>query len=158
MDDLVLRDATAADAALLVGVLHAAFEEYRGRLDPPSGVHGETVATVRQNLTRACAVLALQGEAVAGCVFCEPQADHLYLSRLAVLPAYRRAGVGRALVAAVEQRAPALHLLRVRLGVRLALTELRAAYERMGYRPIEYHAHPGYPAPTYVVLEKEVAR
>ncbi len=30
-----LRLASVEDAPLLVSILHAAFEEYRGRLDPP---------------------------------------------------------------------------------------------------------------------------
>ena len=41
-----LRQAQADDAPLLLATLHAAFDEYRGRLDPPSGVHAETIPTV----------------------------------------------------------------------------------------------------------------
>ncbi len=162
MEDLVLREATEDDAATIVAVVHAAFEEYRGRLDPPSGAHGETVEQVRRKMVTARVVLASLrvkpggSDVVAGCVFYEPREDHLYLFRLAVLPAYRRRGVGRILIANVEQQARALQLGRVRLGVRLALAPLRAYYERIGYRVVEYGTHAGYPVPTYVMLEKNL--
>jgi GNAT superfamily N-acetyltransferase len=156
MADLLLREAKEADVPTVVAVLHAAFEEYRNRLDPPSGVHRETVLTVSQKLTSARAVLALRNTVAIGCVVYETTVNHLDLFRLAVLPANRRAGVGRALIEYVEVQALGLNVPRIRLGVRLVLTELRAAYERLGYQPIEFHTHPGYQTPTYVILEKVI--
>src|SRR5262249_14485391 len=44
--DLELRDAGAADASTLLGLMQEAFEEYRRTLDPPSGVHHESTETV----------------------------------------------------------------------------------------------------------------
>jgi hypothetical protein len=40
-----LRQANETEALLLLEIRHAAFEEFRGRLDPPSGVHAETIPT-----------------------------------------------------------------------------------------------------------------
>jgi ribosomal protein S18 acetylase RimI-like enzyme len=156
MTELVLREATEADAEAIVALLHAAFDEYRGRLDPPSGVHQETAETVRRKMATTRVVLVLAGGAAAGCVFYEPGANRLHLGRLAVFPARRRRGCGRRLIEYVEARARELGLPCVRLGVRLALPDLRAYYEREGYRVVEYRAHDGYTAPTYVMLEKDV--
>ena len=47
---LALRAATAADAALVLALTLAAYEEYRGVLVPESGVFGETLETVRSHL------------------------------------------------------------------------------------------------------------
>ena len=47
---LALRAATAADAALVLTLMLAAYEEYRGVLVPESGVFGETLETVRSHL------------------------------------------------------------------------------------------------------------
>ena len=47
---LALRAATAADAALVLTLTLAAYEEYRGVLVPESGVFGETLETVRSHL------------------------------------------------------------------------------------------------------------
>lgn len=140
-----------------MAVLQAAFEQHRGRLDPPSGVHGETVESLRQKLKAGAAVLALVNDEVAGCVFYQQETSHVYLGRLSVLPEYRRHGVGRALVEYVERRALELNVPRVRLGVRLPLAEIRAYYERLGYRPIRCAAHEGYSGPTYVIMEKELS-
>jgi GNAT superfamily N-acetyltransferase len=153
---LVLREATDADIAAIVALIHAAFEEYRAVLDPPSGAHRETEGTIRQRMLSSRVVIALCAGEPIGCVFFEQAADHLSFSRLAVRPAYRRRGVGGALIAYVEERALALNLGQVRLGTRLALPRLRSYYERLGYRLLEYHAHDGYAEPTYVILEKDV--
>jgi len=151
-----LREATGDDAPTIVAVLQAAFEEYRGRLDPPSGAHGETIEKVRDVMRAACGVVALDGDQVVGCVFYAPEGGHIDLFRLAVLPAYRQRGVGRALIEYVESRALALGIPRVQLGVRVALPRNRAYYERMGYRFLETRTHEGYVEPTYVILEKSL--
>ena len=154
MNEITLRAATDADISALVVVLKAAFEEYRGRLDPPSGAHAETAAKLREVLRTSHAVLALAGDEIVGCVFYTPSGDHVDLFRLAVLPEYRRRGIARALIAYVEARARELGLPRVQLGVRTALTGNRAYYERLGYRLLASRMHAGYTEPTFVILEK----
>ena len=156
MNDIILREASNADIPALVLVLKESFEEYRGQLDPPSGAHTETTAKLREVLRTARAVLALIDGEVVGCVFYGPAGDHLDLFRLAVLPAQRRRGIARALVAYVEARAQELGFSRVQLGVRVALTGNRTYYERLGYRFVEARTHPGYAEPTFVILEKIV--
>jgi ribosomal protein S18 acetylase RimI-like enzyme len=158
MSGWILREAAAGEAPDIVGVLQAAFREYLGRLDPPSGAHAETVETVRQRMTRATAVLALIEGVPAGCIFCEARAGHVYLSRLAVLPSYRRRGLGHALIEHVEARARTLGISRVRLGVRISLVEQRAYYERLGYRFFEHGYHEGYTEPTFDFLEKDLSQ
>jgi GNAT superfamily N-acetyltransferase len=156
MQDLVLREATDADVPTIVTLIHAAFDEYRAQLDPPSGAHHETEETVRQKMSSTRVVLALSTDKPMGCVFYEQVEDHLSFSRLAVPPSYRRRGIGRTLIAYVEDRARSLNRRQVRLGVRIALPPLRAYYERLGYRLVEYCAHDGYAEPTYVILEKDI--
>ncbi len=152
--ELELREATADDLPTIVGITRAAFEEYRGVLDPPSGAHRETVENVRDKLAAGTSVLALlEGQAV-GAVYYSAAPEYVYLGRLAVLPDYRGRGVGAALVAYVEQAARDLGRARVRLGVRVALPRLRARYQRLGYRVYEERYHEGYAAPTYLMMEK----
>ncbi|HEX9372885.1 MAG TPA: GNAT family N-acetyltransferase [Roseiflexaceae bacterium] len=154
MSDVQLREATEADVPTIFAVTRAAFGEYLGRLDPPSGVHRETLDSLREKLASGHTVLALVGDDVVGCVFYSVEAEYVYLGRLAVLPAHRARGVGGALIAYVERRARARGRPRVRLGVRVALARLRARYERLGYRVVEEHRHAGYAEPTYVMMEK----
>ena len=157
LDKILLREATAEDAPALAAVIQAAFEEYRGRLDPPSGAHAESVQSIRQKLTTARAVVASVNQDIVGCAFYEPEADYFYLGRVAVLPQYRLQGIGRKLIALVETQARSLGFARVRLAVRVVLTDNRAWYERLGYRLHIYGTHAGYSEPTYLNLEKNVA-
>ena len=158
LNDLSLRAATEADIPTIVALLHAAFKEYDGVIDPPSGAHKENAEKIRAKLTTEHAVLAMLGEQTLACVFYRDEGDYMYFGRLAVLPAYRSRGIASVLISYVEAHARELGLPRVRLGVRVALPHLRARYERMGYRVIEEHRHTGYVEPTYLVMEKLMSR
>jgi ribosomal protein S18 acetylase RimI-like enzyme len=153
-ESIVLREATAADIPTLVTLVHTAFEDYRGRLDPPSGAHNETAETFRRALQTSYAALALVNDEAVGCVFYHQEGEHIYLGRLSVLRPFRRHGVGQVLTEYVEQRARELGLPRVQLGVRTALPHLQAYYERLGYHVVRYESHAGYTVPTSMVMEK----
>src|SRR5205823_6288078 len=151
---MVLREATQDDIPTLVALIRTAFEEYRGRLEPPSGAHRETPESLEHYLQQGYAVLALLNDEVVGCVCYHQESAHVYLGRLSVLPSFRQHGVGRALIAYVEQQAQALGAPRIQLGVRIALPHLQAYYERLVYHVVGYEVHEGYTAPTAVVMEK----
>lgn len=155
--DYLLRVATAADAPALARVIHAAFEEYRGRLDPPSGAHAESAEALEVLLDREDAFVAAAPDgALLGCVFYDAKRDELYLHRLAVLPQARGRGVGAALVAAVEKTARSAGRTWVTLNVRIALPDNRRFYERLGYCVVAEGAHKGYSSPTFWRMSKQV--
>ena len=153
---IVLREAAASDIPTLVTLVQTAFEDYRGRLDPPSGAHNETSETFRQSLQTDWAALALINNEAVGCVCYSQKDGYMYVGRLSVLHAFRRHGAGRALMEYVEQRTRDLGLGRVQLGVRTALPDLQVYYERLGYHTVRHETHAGYTMPTYVVMEKQV--
>jgi len=154
LNDITLCTATVADIPAIVAIIHAAFQEYDGAIDPPSGAHNESAEKIRAKMTTDEALLALLGGRAVACVLYRNQGDHMYFGRLAVLPAYRGRGIAGALIANVEAHARELGLPRVRLGVRVALPHLRTRYERLGYRVIEERRHEGYAQPTYLIMEK----
>jgi len=153
--DLTIREATEADVPTLVTVLRSAFAE-QATLAPPSGALSETEESVLGLMRTARVALALVDDVIAGCQFFEPKGDHLYLFRLAVLPAYRQHGIGRTLIDYAEEQARAMGLPRTRFSVRLALPRQRAYYERMGYRFLEYGTHAGFTEPTFATLTKDL--
>ena len=153
---MVLREATYDDIPTLVTLIHTAFEEYRGRLEPPSGAHRETAQSISNYLQQGRAVLASLHGQVVGCVCYHQESEHVYFGRLSVLPAFRQHGVGLALVTYVEQQAKALGAQRIQLGMRIALPHLQVYYERLGYCVVCYETHEGYTEPTSVVMEKQV--
>jgi GNAT superfamily N-acetyltransferase len=153
---ILLREATAADIPTLLWLIHNAFAEYEGQLDPPSGAHNETAETLSNALHSGSAALASINGEIAGCVFYYPKDEYVYIGRLAVLPAFRRFGVGRRLMKYAEQRAGDVGFRRVQIGVRLALPHLHAYYEGLGYSRVRDESHPGYERPTYTVMEKQI--
>lgn len=153
---VALTHAQPSDAATLLRVIQSAYAEFLGKLDPPSGAFAETEASIGEKLSKGGAIKALTGDAIIGCVLYEPKRDFMYFGRLAVLPAWRRAGVAQGLIAAVEQCAQAVGLPRVQIGVRLVLPAHQAYYEALGYRPIAYECHPGFSQPTSVTMEKQL--
>jgi ribosomal protein S18 acetylase RimI-like enzyme len=89
-------------------------------------------------------------------VYHQTHPEHVYLGRLAVLPAFRGRGLGARLVSGVEALAAAAGRDRVRLGVRLALPRNRAFFEALGYREVALDAHAGMTEPTFAWLEKRI--
>jgi ribosomal protein S18 acetylase RimI-like enzyme len=151
-----VRAAHASEAARVAQVIRASFAEYRGILDPPSGALALDVHGVR-SLMALGGILACESEGrIVACVFHRVHAEHVYLGRLAVLPAFRGRRLGARLVAEVEALAVAAGRDRVRLGVRLALPRNRAFFERLGYREVGLDSHEGMTVPTFAWLEKRI--
>lgn len=157
MQEIELRPAYPEDIPVLLSIIHDAFAELRGRIDPPSGAHAESTASLQALFERGeRAILATVDGAATGCVFYVRMGVELYAHRLAVLPAYRRIGIGRMLTRAVEERAVQEDAAYVRVAVRLPLPENAAFFEGLGYNAILEGAHAGYTTPTFRHMVKEV--
>lgn len=153
-EPLEIRPATLDDAETILNLLHTAFEEYRGKIDPPSGAHSERLETVQKLLVEERGLLALLNGQAAGCLFFAKLEDSLYLHRLAVLPTFRGQGIGNALIAEVERAAHELRKVSVTLNVRISLPQNRSYYEKLGYRITGFDFHSGYNQFTFVNMAK----
>ncbi|WP_082505710.1 GNAT family N-acetyltransferase [Deinococcus sp. Leaf326] len=154
---VLLRRASAADAEALAWIIRTAFAEYRDRLSPPSPALQESSARLSALLQGGGgAFLAECGGQVAGCVLYEHRGDHLYLSRLSVLPRTRGRGLARALTSVVERRAAELGLGCVRLSVRRALPRNQAMYLHFGYQHFGTGEAAGCPSAASEMLEKHL--
>jgi GrpB-like predicted nucleotidyltransferase (UPF0157 family)/GNAT superfamily N-acetyltransferase len=156
-DRFWIREATVDDILAIVHIIHAAYAEFQDKLDPPSGAHGETAATIRSLFDSERCVIAGWGAEAAGCTFFHSGHQDTYLHRLAVVPEHRRKAIGHALVTYVETQAQAHGSSRVRLGVRLQLPTNQVFYRNLGYAVTSHHSHPGYSYPTYVSMTKDVS-
>ncbi|EQD35285.1 GCN5-related N-acetyltransferase domain protein, partial [mine drainage metagenome] len=136
---LHVRRASGPEAPLVHSVMQAAYAQYIGRLDPPSGAHAESVADVAAAMALGGAALAFLDDSASGSVRYRPDADHLYMERLAVLPDCRHRGVATALARFVQAEAERQGLPSVRLGVRLVLTDNWRLYLGLGYGFRELH-------------------
>jgi ribosomal protein S18 acetylase RimI-like enzyme len=131
-------------------VMRLAFESLRGRLDPPSGSHTETLDSVRAWLAAAGGFLARFDSEIVGCARWRPEPDHLYAGRVGVLPEFRGRGIAAALMHAIEDVARQRGLPQVRVEVREPLADNLRFYERLGYRRLSVSQHPR--GPDRVVL------
>ena len=151
-----IRPATADDAALLQTIIVTAFEPYRGKLVPPSGAHSETPQTIAGKLQLGGGFIAYLDQEAVGGVLYELRDDYVYMGRLAVLPEYRRSGVGRVLALAVEAAAREANQPAIELGVRTSLDGNLSFFSSLGYRIISEDTHPGYTQPTFMTLRKQL--
>jgi ribosomal protein S18 acetylase RimI-like enzyme len=147
--------ATREDAARVHGITQAAYAEYRGVLDPPSGVDRETLVAVERALDDGGAVLAWVGDTAVGAVRFQYAADHLAVERLAVIPTARGQGIARMLLAYLEDLARQSHLPEVRLGVRLSWPRNVDLYQGLGYQIRSVHPYPE-GTDTWALLAKPV--
>jgi ribosomal protein S18 acetylase RimI-like enzyme len=157
---ITLRPATLDDATVMLHITRAAFEQFRGRLDPPTGALDETVEKLRARAFQPDhgAVLAFVGVQPVGALRWEvhPLRLHLYVGRVAVLPAFRHRGIASAMLGWAERHARALGLPAVQFGVRLQSPENIRFYQHLGYRVMEYAYHPSYAQPTFVWMRKDL--
>lgn len=154
-DTLLLRAATAADAAAIAATIAASFEQYRGRLEPESGAFRETAEGIAAELARKSgAIVAERNGLMIGCVIVQLMEDDLYFGRLSVVPEARGEGIARRLVEAVEDEARRRELAGVRLGVRIVLTENQELFASLGYVEISREAHEGFDHPTSINMRK----
>jgi ribosomal protein S18 acetylase RimI-like enzyme len=156
-DTVVVRAAAVSDAAAVAATIAAAFEQYRGKLQPESGAFRETAKGIGQELRRgAGAIIAERNGRIVGCVMTKTQEGDMYFGRLAVLPDARRLGVARVLIEAVEAEARRRGLPGVRLGVRVVLTDNQRLFTSLGYVETSRDAHPGFDHPTSINMRKSL--
>ena len=158
IDTLVLRAATAGDAAAIATVIAASFAQYRGRLVPESGAFRETPETIAAELERGTgAIVAERNGEMVGCVLVEEVEGDLYFGRLSVVPSARGQGLAKRLIDAVEAEARRRGLSGVRLGVRIVLTDNQRLFQALGYRETSREAHPGFDQPTSINMRKALS-
>lgn len=90
---------------------------------------------IERNRVARCWVTR-EDDRVAGYLCLWEVADELHITNVAVHPAYRRRGIGRAMLAAVMEDAVRRSLSLVGLEVRPTNAEARALYESFGFRVV----------------------
>jgi ribosomal protein S18 acetylase RimI-like enzyme len=113
----------------IMAMVHAAFAD----IMPPSGVLKETVADLAQRQRDGFVLVAMEGDAFIGSMFCAKKDNSLYLTRMATRPNRQGQGIGRALMHAAEAEARALRLPKLQLRVRKTLPGNLAYFSKLGF-------------------------
>jgi len=100
-------------------------------------------------------VALLDGRSV-GCLRFDREPGYLRVRRVAVDPALQRKGIGTALMDWIHRYAHAQGYPEVRVGVRRQLSSNYRFYQRLGYRLIAGHRHPGYREVTWDEMGRSV--
>jgi ribosomal protein S18 acetylase RimI-like enzyme len=139
---VTIREVGVEQAREVRRIMQLAFEEYRGRLVPPSGALTETIEDICTAIRGGGAFLAFADDVAVGsaryCLF----PDHGYAERVAVLPNYRGMGIAVALMAAFEEAIRVLGIPQARVGVRASLPSNLRFYENLGYRALASRPYP----------------
>jgi len=158
MADFDLRPVRPEDAADVAALIRAAFAAQSVLTDPPPSALRVTEADIAAYLRVGGGAVAEAAGVLAGSVLWLEQIGALYLARLAVAPSWRRCGIGKALVTAAEAAARTIGQPRIRLSTRLVLLDNRRLFAACGFVETGRAAHPGYAEPTFVNMEKTLAR
>ncbi len=146
--------ASPEEAFVVQAITRAAFTA-TSRFATPSSALGETLATVRQHIEGGEVLLLRQrGRPIAACRF-SLQPPVLTFSRLAVLPAEGRRGVGSHFLRSLEARARANGCLIVRCSARSSMPDNRPFYLARGYAVVGYETAHGVPR-LKTLLEKKL--
>ena len=137
-------------------LIRDAFASMDGVIDPPSSAHRLTPQSLADKARVETCLLALDGERLVGCCFVRRESEALYLGKLAVDESARGRGVGRALLAAVEERARALGVSRLRLETRVELVGNHATFAAWGFVRTAVNSHEGYTRATSVEMTKHL--
>lgn len=151
----MLRALTLSDADAVAALVRAAFATQPVVTDPLPSALRVTAVDVEVHLGRGGGgAVAEVDQQLAGSVLWEEKDGGLYVSRVAVAPAWRRRGIARALMAEAEAATRAMRLPRLHLGTRLVLADNRRLFAACGFVETEQTVHPGYAEPTSVTMEK----
>jgi predicted N-acetyltransferase YhbS len=153
---ITIHKATNSDIPKIVNIIHEAFAQYKDNLIPPSGAHKETIQTIEEKMKEGGAYISKYEKESVGCALWKNNEYNLYIGRLAVLPKYRKLGIGGQLIEILEKKAVKIGYSKVLIGVRLSMPTLLDYYKKKGYEIIEYCYHEGYKEPTYVRMVKKL--
>ncbi len=141
--DVIIRQANEDEAQQLAEVIAASFIDVAKRFDItretcPSHTSFITTNAISTGMSLGSTFyLAVEGESICGCVgLRQPKDGGCIIEKLAVLPAFRRHGVGHALMEHAFAEIRRVGAARADIGIIEEHSELRAWYEKLGFRAV----------------------
>lgn len=129
---VVLRQATVADADVLVDVIHGAFRA-RPQVGERPAALADTPASVAELLGRGAGYLAEVDGRPAGCILVTRDGRGVRLGRVSVLPEYRRHGIATFAVGVLIEALAVDGEAHANLLCRKEFAEIRRWWERHGF-------------------------
>lgn len=138
----------------LLELILASFAYMNDRIDPPSSALSLTPQSVKEKARNEIGYVALDGNQLAGCIFCRAETESLYIGKLAVLPVAQGKGIGKRLLELAETTARERGLNALRLETRIELTGNHATFTSWGFRKTAENRHVGFDRTTSIEMRK----
>ena len=140
-EPIQIRLATAEDLINIQTCARAAYAKYVDRMGrEPAPMYADFASQIEQGQVQA----VYCESAFVGYVVFYCESDHLHLENVAVAPAHAGKGIGKKLIAYVEQAARDQGLAAVELCTNEAMTENLTMYPKLGYVEIERKQQNGF--------------
>lgn len=130
-DRRIIRRACADDATSITALVHGAYAPYIARIGRKPG---PMLEDYRQVIDRSDTFVMTEAAQVIGVLVMEQEGNELLLANIAVLPAYKGQGIGKALMAFCERHALAARCASIRLYTHVLMTENIDIYGKLGYQ------------------------
>lgn len=153
---IVVSPARFSDWPALLALLRSSYAYMESRIDPPSSLLRMDVGQLEQKAREEVLILALADRRLVGCAFACLRDDSIYVGKLAVDAAYRRRGVARGIMQAVETIARAHARAFIEFETRIELVENHETFAALGFRKVGESAHPGFDRATSIRMRKPV--
>lgn len=151
MDAAELRQALPDDAPAIARLVDEAYSPYIPRMGcKPAPMLDD----YRQVIAEADVFVCAREDKIAGVLVLRPQGAALLLENIAVAPAFKGQGIGKALLAFCEEHARAQRLQAIELYTNQLMTENIALYTKLGYRETHRATESGF---ARVFMRKVVA-
>jgi ribosomal protein S18 acetylase RimI-like enzyme len=140
---LQIRLASKDEVKIVYYTVQEAFEEYRDKLNPPSGALHESIQSITDafNEDGGAAIAWEESEAIGTAIYRLNDA-FIYMGRISVIPAYRGKGVGTAIIHYLENMARERNIFESRIEVRLSIPSNIELYTKLNYNIIQEHEYP----------------
>jgi GNAT superfamily N-acetyltransferase len=142
MHGIGLRPATPADAAGVAACVCEAYVHYIERVGRQPGPMLEDYAKV---IAGSAVHVAVDAGKVVGAIVMMETAEGFYVDNVAVRPAVKGLGIGRALLQFAEQQARQRGYASIYLATHELMVENRSLYKRIGYVEYDHMVVNGFP-------------
>jgi ribosomal protein S18 acetylase RimI-like enzyme len=138
-------------------LLHVAFSDMEGRIDPPSSLHKLTEEEINDFAADEILIgIEDEEDGLVACLFASVKGDHFYLSKWAVHPDFQRMGCATALLEWVEETAASYAVKKLVLETRIEIVENHITFETLGFVKTAETTHDGFDKPTGIWMEKNL--
>jgi ribosomal protein S18 acetylase RimI-like enzyme len=139
--DHTIRQAEPEDQEALVNCVQAAYSKYIERIEKkPAPLLADYQALMAQGIVYVLA----DKEGIRGVLVMMPQGRDMFVENVAIDPRFQGQGLGRALMAFVEQQARKEQLDEIRLYTNELMTENLHFYHQLGFEEESRHMQNGY--------------